>query len=80
MKTEFSAGLARVKAETLSGSGRVSQVRSGYDSSNRVKTFSLSKGGQISRVTVAGLSELSSGKVKTSPRASFSLIHQRGQG
>jgi hypothetical protein len=27
-ETEFSAGLARVKAETLSGSGRVSRVRS----------------------------------------------------
>jgi hypothetical protein len=29
MKTEFPAGLARVKAKTLSGSGRVSRVMSG---------------------------------------------------
>jgi hypothetical protein len=28
-ETEFPAGLARVKAETLSGSGQVSRVRSG---------------------------------------------------
>jgi hypothetical protein len=31
-------GLARVKAKTLSGSGRVSRVRSGYGSGNRVST------------------------------------------
>jgi hypothetical protein len=29
-------------AKTLSGSGRISRVRSGYVSSNRVKAFSLS--------------------------------------
>jgi hypothetical protein len=49
-ETEFSAGLARVKAKTLSGSGRVSWVRSGYGSGNRVKAFSLSGGGRVSRV------------------------------
>jgi hypothetical protein len=49
-ETEFSTGLARVKAKTLSGSGRVSRVRSGYGSGNRVKAFSLSGGGQVSRV------------------------------
>jgi hypothetical protein len=41
-ETEFPAGLARLKAETLSGSGWVSRVRSGYGSGNRVKPFSLS--------------------------------------
>jgi hypothetical protein len=48
--TEFPAGLARVKAETLSSSGRVSRVRSGYGLGNRVKAFSLSEGEQVSRV------------------------------
>jgi hypothetical protein len=47
---KFSAELAQVKAKTLSGSGRVSWVRSGYGSGNRVKPFSLSGGGQVSRV------------------------------
>jgi hypothetical protein len=62
--TEFLAGLARVKAEILSGSGRVNRVktfslaragrlgrvRSGYGSGNQVKTFSLSRGDRVSRV------------------------------
>jgi hypothetical protein len=48
--TEFPAGLARVKTETLSESGRVSRVRSGYGLGNQVKAFSLSEGGQVSRV------------------------------
>jgi hypothetical protein len=39
--TKFPAGLARVKVETLSGSGRVSRVRSGYGSGHRVKAFFL---------------------------------------
>jgi hypothetical protein len=65
-KTEFPAGLARVKAETLSRSGRVSRVRSGYGLGNRVKALSLS--GAI------GLAGLSSGKAKTLSRACFSLI------
>jgi hypothetical protein len=50
METEFSTGLGRVKAETLSGSDQVSQVRSGYGSSNWVKAFSLSRGDRVSRV------------------------------
>jgi hypothetical protein len=50
IEIEFPAGLARVKAETLSGSGRVSQVRSDYGSGNRVKAFSLSGGDPVSRV------------------------------
>jgi hypothetical protein len=49
-ETEFLAGLARVKAKTLSRSGRVSRVRSGYGSGNRVKAFSLSRSGQVSQV------------------------------
>jgi hypothetical protein len=49
-KTEFLAGLARVKAKTLSGSGWVSRVRSGYGSGNRFNSFSLSGDGQVSRV------------------------------
>jgi hypothetical protein len=65
-ETEFPAGLARVKIETLSGSGQVSRVRSGYGSGNRVKAFSLS--GAI------GFTGLSSGKKKTLSRACFSLI------
>jgi hypothetical protein len=48
--TEFPAGLARVKAETLSRSGRISRVRPGYGSGNRVKAFSLSRGDQAIRV------------------------------
>jgi hypothetical protein len=36
--------------------------------------------GQVSQVTVAGLSGLCSGKAKTSPRAGFSLIPQPGLG
>jgi hypothetical protein len=48
--TKFPAGLAWVKVETLSGSGRVSRVRSGYGSGNRVKAFSLSGGDRVSRV------------------------------
>jgi hypothetical protein len=35
-ETEFSTSLARVKAKMLSESGRISQVRSGYSSLNRV--------------------------------------------
>jgi hypothetical protein len=68
METEFSTGLARVKAKTLSRSGPVSRVRSGYGSSNWVKAFSL--------FGVIGLAGLSSGKVKTLPQAGFSLIPQ----
>jgi hypothetical protein len=56
-ETEFPVGLARVKVETLSGSGWVSRVRSGYGSGNRVKAFSLS--GAI------GLAGFSTGKAKT---------------
>jgi hypothetical protein len=67
-ETEFLAGLARVKIETLFGSDWVSRVRSGYDSGNRVKAFSLS--GAI------GLVGLSSGRTKTSPQTGFSLIPQ----
>jgi hypothetical protein len=48
--TELLARLAWVKAETLSRSGWVSRVRSGYGSGNRVKTFSLSEGDRVSRV------------------------------
>jgi hypothetical protein len=46
METGFPAGLAWVRAKTLSESGRVSRVRSG----NRVKAFSLSGSGRVSRV------------------------------
>jgi hypothetical protein len=46
--TEFPAGLGRVKAETLSWSGRVSRIRSGYTSVNWVKAFSLSGGNRVS--------------------------------
>jgi hypothetical protein len=86
------ARLARVKAETLSGSGRVR-------SDNRVKAFSLSGGGRVSqvrsgyglgsRVMASSLSRgdrvswvgsgwhgLSSSKAKTSSQAGFSLITQ----
>jgi hypothetical protein len=49
-ETEFLAGLARVKEKTLSGSSRVSRVRSGYGSGNRVKAFSLSGGDWVSWV------------------------------
>jgi hypothetical protein len=49
-KIEFSVGLARVKAKTLSESDRVSWVRSGYDSGNRVKTFFL-----FGAIVLAGL-------------------------
>jgi hypothetical protein len=72
-ETEFSAGLTRVKAKTLSGSGReagygsdnqvkafflsgsgrVSRVRSDYNSGNRVKAFSLSEGDRVSRVSTS---------------------------
>jgi hypothetical protein len=48
--TEFLAGLAQVKAETLSGSCRVRWVRSSYGSANRVKPFSLSGGDRVSWV------------------------------
>jgi hypothetical protein len=47
-ETEFPVVLAWVKAEALSGSGRVSWVRSGYGSGNRVKAFSLSMGDLVS--------------------------------
>jgi hypothetical protein len=69
-ETKSQAGLAWVKAKTLSGIGSGSRVRSG----NRVKAFSLVQAGRLGRVRVARLSRLSSGKAKTSPRASFSLI------
>jgi hypothetical protein len=49
-ETRFSAGLARVKAKALSGSGRVSRVGSGYGSGNRDKAFSLSGSDRVSRV------------------------------
>jgi hypothetical protein len=45
--TEFSAGLARVKKETLSETGRVSRVRSGYGLGNWIKAFFLSGGNQV---------------------------------
>jgi hypothetical protein len=51
-RIKFLAGLARVKAEILSGSDRVSCVRSGPGSGNRVKAFSLSGGGRVSRVSL----------------------------
>jgi hypothetical protein len=49
-ETEFLVELARVKAKTLSGSSRVSRVRSGYGSGNRVMAFSLSRSEWVSRV------------------------------
>jgi hypothetical protein len=81
-KTKFQAGLAWVKAKTLSRSGSGSRVRLG----NRVKAFSLVQAGrlgQVCRVRVAGLfelAELSSDKAKTSPWAGFSLIPNPGLG
>jgi hypothetical protein len=39
METGFPVGLAQVKAKTLSGSSRVSRVRSGYGSGNQVEHF-----------------------------------------
>jgi hypothetical protein len=56
METGFLAGLASVKVKTLSGSGRVSRVRSGYGSGNRDKAFSLSGSDRVSRAGLAGLS------------------------
>jgi hypothetical protein len=50
METGFPVGLAQVKAKTLSGSSRVSRVRSGYGSGNQVEAFSLSGSDQVSRV------------------------------
>jgi hypothetical protein len=50
METGFRVGLARVMAKTLSGSSRVSRVRSGYGSGNQVEAFSLSGSDQVSRV------------------------------
>jgi hypothetical protein len=50
METGFPVGLARVMAKTLSGSSRVSRVRSGYGSGNQVEAFSLSGSDQVSRV------------------------------
>jgi hypothetical protein len=50
----FWKGLTRVKTETLSGSGRISRVRSGYGLGNQVMTFFLS--------VAIGLAELSSGR------------------
>jgi hypothetical protein len=75
-ETKSQAGLTLVKAKTLSGIRLGSRIRSG----NRVKAFSLVRAGRLGRVRVAGLSRLSSGKTKTSPRASFSLIPQTGLG
>jgi hypothetical protein len=66
--TEFLAGLARVKAETLSGSGRVSRVRSGPGRVTGLSHFPYP--GAI------GLAGLNSGKAKTLSQACFSLITQ----
>jgi hypothetical protein len=52
METGFLAGLASVKVKTLSGSGRVSRVRSGYGSGNRDKAFSLSGSDRVSRASL----------------------------
>jgi hypothetical protein len=74
---EFSAGLTRVRAKTLSRIGSGSRVRSG----NQVKAFFLARAGRLGRVCrvgVAGLSGLSSDKAKTSPRAGFSHIPKPG--
>jgi hypothetical protein len=49
-ETRILTGLARVKAKTLSGSGRVSWVRTGYGSGIRAKAFSLSRGDRVSWV------------------------------
>jgi hypothetical protein len=55
-----------------SESGRVSWVRSPYGLGNRVKAFYLSGSDRVSQVR--------SGKAKTSPRAGFSLIPRPGLG
>jgi hypothetical protein len=39
METGFSAGLAQVKAKTLSGSSRVSRIRSGLGRVTRLSLF-----------------------------------------
>jgi hypothetical protein len=75
MGTEFPDQVNSVKENTLSGIGSSGLVglASGYDSVSRVKAFFLS---DISRVTLAELSGLSSDKTKTLPQAGFSLIPQ----
>jgi hypothetical protein len=70
--TEFSAGFARVKAKTISRSGRVSRVRSGPGQLTGLSHFPFPE--------AIGLAGLSSGKAKTSHRAGFSLIPQPGLG
>jgi hypothetical protein len=70
-ETEFPAGLAWVKAKTLSGSGRVSRVRFGPGRVTGLSCFPYP-----GVIRLAGLSGLSSDKGKTSPRAGFSLIPQ----
>jgi hypothetical protein len=49
-ETKFSVGLAQVKAETISESGRVSWVRLGPGWVTGLRIFSLSRGDQVSRV------------------------------
>jgi hypothetical protein len=96
METEFPAGLTRVKAETLSGSGSGSRVRSGPGRVTELRQKSypgvvgLAELGRIiSQVTglrrfsypgAIRLAGLSPGKAKTSPQAGFSLIPQPGLG
>jgi hypothetical protein len=81
-ETESQAGLARVKATTLSEIGLRSRVRLG----NRVKAFFLVRAGRLGRVCrvrvagLSGLAGLSSDKAKTSPLANFSLIPKPGLG
>jgi hypothetical protein len=73
-ETEFSAGLTRVKAKTLSGIGSRSWVRSGPGRVRQVKAKSLSGAVGLSWDRLAGPSGLSSGKTKTLSLAGFSLI------
>jgi hypothetical protein len=93
METKFLAGLTWVKGETISRIGSGSRVRSVLGRITGLRHFPSSRAvglaglgwvtARVRQVRVAGLSELaglSSGKAKTSPRASFSLIPQLGLG
>jgi hypothetical protein len=69
METEFSAGLAQVKAITLSEIGPESRVRSGPGRITGLRHFPYPGAVGLGRVTaqVTRLVGLSSSKTKTSP-------------
>jgi hypothetical protein len=75
-ETDYSGWANMFKAKTFSRARVEKPGLIGSGSSNRVKAFSIVRAGRLGQVKLG----LTSGKAKTLPRASFSLILQPGLG